>query len=152
MAIEDFWDAVEEAGWDCVRDKLGDGHHYYYSPSSYPDAASVDFTQKHKSYWEEEIIDSDDELDSFTLTSSVRTFTFNVVWHFIQCRGWKWVSAASIKDKASLPSSVIKGANVYVAPPSDGGGIFADGNDVVNYLDGEGQGVALRREFLKSVF
>ena len=48
MAIEDFWDAVEEAGWDCVRDKLGDGHHYYYSPSSYPDAASVDFTQKHK--------------------------------------------------------------------------------------------------------
>ena len=97
-------------------------------------------------------MDSDDELDSFTLTSSVRTFTFNVVWHFIQCRGWKWVSVASIKDKASLPSSVIKGANVYVAPPSDGGGIFADGNDVVNYLDGEGQGVELRREFLKSVF
>ena len=209
MAIEDFWDAIEEAGWDCMKDTRGDGHHYYFGPMSFPNPSSVDFSQKHKtmvrhfelaselrrrdyplylkcleeakreakkqakkreapppkpsssksskkkssvssqsssttstskkskktstsssftkksssssfssskapplpasppsssdeSYWEEEIVDSDDELDSFTLTSSVRTFTFGVVWHFIQARGWKWVTAASISDKVSF--------------------------------------------------
>ena len=104
-------------------------------------AAESSGDENENDIWEMELIDSDDDLDSFTLASSIRTFSFGLIWRWLHSKGWIHRGSGGVHAKRNRNASFADALPnvVYVAPECHGGGVFPSATHVVNWLDGEGE-------------